>query len=72
MPICQEIKRETNEDRTRPKKTYLHELPITEIVKSGIIRLVSGSKFSHKGAAFHTSQIALLVYSEDEDIKEIR
>ena len=32
----QEIDRERKEDRVRPKKRELHELPYTEMVKSGI------------------------------------
>ena len=53
---CQEIKRETNEDRTWPKKIYLHELPIPESAKSGMTLLDSylDLKSLYEGATFLT------------------
>ena len=39
----QEIYRERTEERMRPQKRELHELPYLEIAKSGTIRLASGS-----------------------------
>ena len=40
---CQEIARERKAERMRPKKTELHELPYTKMLKTGIIRLTSDS-----------------------------
>ena len=38
----QYIYRKRKAKRTRPKKRQLHELPYTDLVKSGTIRLLSG------------------------------
>ena len=38
---CQEIEKGRKDERLRPKKRKLHELPHKEIVKSGTIRLAS-------------------------------
>ena len=35
---------EKTKERIRPKKRYLHELPYSEIVKSGYIRLATSDK----------------------------
>ena len=45
---CHKINRERKEVRMIPKKTYLHELPYTEIVKSGTIRLTRGQVLKHQ------------------------
>ena len=39
---CQEIAGKGKEELIRPKQIYIHELPHTEMVKSGIIRLATG------------------------------
>ena len=45
---CHKINRERKEVRMIPKKRYLHELPYTEIVKSGTIRLTRGQVLKHQ------------------------
>ena len=42
---CQDIDRERKGARIRQVKNKLHELPHTEIVKSGTIKLASGEHF---------------------------
>ena len=48
---CQEIQRERNVDGMRSKKRELHELPYTEILKSGAVKTLRNSNLGVNQAA---------------------
>ena len=56
---CKEINSEQKEERMRPKKRKLHELPFTDVEKSRIIRLAFDTVFICTACLLHSMCIVL-------------